>query len=107
MKKYFFFLIIIVSLSASAQNAQDIIDNLKKELKGNPDAKKTATIYSDLTWYYSTVSIDSALVYGNKAIEESRKLGDSTLIAQVFSDVGAVYFRKGDFQNSKENYPCC
>lgn len=104
MKKYFFFLIIIVSLSASAQNAQDIIDNLKKELKGNPDAKKTATIYSDLTWYYSTVSIDSALVYGNKAIEESRKLGDSTLIAQVFSDVGAVYFRKGDFQNSKENY---
>lgn len=104
MKKYFFFLIIITSFSVTAQNAQDIIDNLKKELKAHPDAKKTATIYSDLTWYYSTVSIDSALVYGNKAIQESRKLGDSTLIAQVFSDVGAVYFRKGDFQNSKDNY---
>lgn len=94
----------MTSLSVTAQNAQDIIDNLKKELKAHPDAKKTATIYSDLTWYYSTVSIDSALVYGNKAIQESRKLDDSTLIAQVFSDVGAVYFRKGDFQNSKENY---
>ena len=104
MKKHFFFLIIMTSLSVTAQNAQDIIDNLKKELKAHPDTKKTATIYSDLTWYYSTVSIDSALVYGNKAIQESRKLGDSTLIAQVFSDVGAVYFRKGDFQNSKENY---
>ena len=104
MKKHFFFLIIMTSLSVTAQNAQYIIDNLKKELKANPDAKKTATIYSDLTWYYSTVSIDSALVYGNKAIQESRKLGDSTLIAQVYSDVGAVYFRKGDFQNSKENY---
>jgi signal transduction histidine kinase len=104
MKKYFFFLIIIASYSVVGQNAQNIIDNLKKELKAHPDAKKTATIYSDLTWYYSTVSIDSALVYGNKAIIESRKLGDSTLIAQVFSDVGAVYFRKGDFQNSKENY---
>lgn len=104
MKRYLYFLVLTASLSAAAQNAQDIIDNLKKELKASPDAKKTATIYSDLTWYYSTVSIDSALVYGNKAILESRKLGDSTLIAQVYSDVGAVYFRKGDFQNSKENY---
>ena len=104
MKKYFFFLIVITSLSVAAQNAQGIIDNLKKELKAHPDAKKTATIYSDLTWYYSTVSIDSALQYGNKAVVASTKLGDSTLIAQVYSDVGAVYFRKGDFQNSKENY---
>ena len=104
MKKYYFFLFIIASLSGNAQNAQDIIDNLKKELKANPDAKKTATIYSDLTWYYSTVSIDSAVQYGDKAILASTKLGDSTLIAQVYSDVGAVYFRKGDFQNSKENY---
>ncbi|WP_310559827.1 sensor histidine kinase [Flavobacterium sp.] len=104
MKKYFILLIVIASLSVNAQNAQEIINNLKKELKANPDAKKTATIYSDLTWYYSTVSIDSAVQYGDKAILASTKLGDSTLIAQVYSDVGAVYFRKGDFQNSKENY---
>jgi tetratricopeptide (TPR) repeat protein len=104
MKKYFILLILITSFSVTAQNAQDIIDNLKKELKANPDAKKTATIYSDLTWYYSNVSIDSALHYGQKAIQESKKLGDSTLIAQVYSDVGAAYFRKGDYQNSKLNY---
>jgi signal transduction histidine kinase len=104
MKKYFILLIVTASLSVNAQNAQDIIEGLKNELKTNPDAKKTATIYSDLTWYYSTVSIDSALQYGNKAVLASIKLGDSTLIAQVYSDVGAVYFRKGDFQSSKENY---
>lgn len=104
MKIYFLLFLIIVPLSVSAQNANDIIENLKKELKSNPDAKKTATIYSDLTWYYSNVSIDSALVYGGKAIQESKKLGDSTLIAQVYSDVGAVYFRQGDFLKSKENY---
>lgn len=104
MKKYFYLLVLMVSLSVYSQNAQDIIDTLKKDLKTQPDAKKTATIYSDLTWYYSTVSIDSALKYGNKAVLTSTKLGDSTLIAQVYSDIGAVYFRKGDFQNSKENY---
>lgn len=104
MKKYFYLLVLMVSLSVYSQNAQDIIDTLKKDLKTQPDDKKTATIYSDLTWYYSTVSIDSALKYGNKAVLASTKLGDSTLIAQVYSDIGAVYFRKGNFQNSKENY---
>jgi signal transduction histidine kinase len=104
MKKHFFLFLLLVSSFANAQNAQDIIATLKKELKANPDAKKTATIYSDLTWYYSNVSIDSALHYGQKAIQESKKVGDSTLIAQVYSDVGAAYFRKGDYQNSKQNY---
>ena len=87
-----------------AQNAQDIIAGLKNDLKANPDAKKTASIYSDLTWYYSKISTDSALHYGKNAIAESTKLKDSTLLAQVYSDIGAVYFIKGDFQNSKTNY---
>lgn len=87
-----------------SQNASAIIENLKLELKSNPDERRTAVIYSDLTWYYSTVSIDSALVYGENAIKASQALGDSALIAQVYSDVGAVYFRKGDFENSKTNY---
>ena len=87
-----------------AQNAQDIIDNLKKELKNNPDTKRTATIYSDLTWYYSNISTDSALSYGQKAITESNKLKDSVLIAQINSDLGAVYFRRSDYENSKKHY---
>lgn len=95
---------VISSFAINSQNATAIIDKLNAELKTNPDKKRTAVIYSDLTWYYSTVSIDSALVNGTKAIQASQDLGDSTLIAQVFSDVGAVYFRKGDFENSKLNY---
>jgi signal transduction histidine kinase len=100
-------LLILLMLSLQfgyAQNAQVLIDNLKVELKTNPDAKRTATIYSDLTWYYSNISTDSALSYGHKAIVESSKLKDSVLIAQVNSDLGAVYFRRGDYENSKKNY---
>lgn len=104
MKKLLLLLLLFIPLLNKAQNAQELIDKLKTELKGKPDSKRIASIYSDLTWYYSTVSIDSALVYGSKAVESSRKLNDSTLLAQVYSDVGAVYFRKGDFQNSKLNY---
>jgi signal transduction histidine kinase len=93
-----------LSFQGFAQNAQDIIDGLKKDLKANPETKKVASIYSDLTWYYSKISIDSALHYGGKALSESKKLNDSTLMAQVYSDIGAVYFIKGDFVNSKLNY---
>ena len=89
---------------AIAQNAQAQIDNLKNELKSNPDAKRIATIYSDLTWYYANISTDSALLYGQKAISESGKLKDSVLIAQINSDLGAVYFRRNDFENSKKYY---
>jgi len=97
-------LFILMSFYAPAQNAEQIIDTLKAQLRKKPDAKKTAAIYSDLTWYYANVSIDSALHYGLKAAAESKRLGDSVLLAQVYSDVGAVYFRKGDFQNARTNY---
>ena len=104
MEKVFFKVLFFLTLCSNAQNAQIKIDELKKELSSNPDDKKRATIYSDLTWYYSNVSLDSAMVFGKKAITESIKLGDSVLIAQVYSDVGAVYFRKGDYDNSQKNY---
>lgn len=105
MRKFvFIFVLLLLNTLVYAQNASTIIEKLKAELKTNPGEKRTAVIYSDLTWYFSTVSIDSALVYGQNAIQASLTLGDSGLIAQVFSDVGAVYFRKGDFENSKLNY---
>ena len=54
--------------------------------------------------YYSTISTDSAIFYGEKAEIAAINLADSTLLSQVYSDIGAVYFRKGDFERSKQNY---
>lgn len=88
----------------NAQNLQEVITNLKTELTKSPDEKKRASIYSDLTWYYASVSVDSALHYGNKAIFATEKLKDSTLLAQIYSDLGAVHFRNNDFKNSEKNY---
>ena len=104
MRKIILFILFFTFGFSKAQNAQDIIDGLKKELKSKPDEKRTATIYSDLTWYYSNISTDSALVYGDKALSQSRKVNDSTLIAQVYSDVGNVYFRRDNLNDSKKSY---
>ena len=51
MKKITLFLIFLISCVNYGQNAQDIIDNLKKDLQNKPDDKKRATIYSDLSYY--------------------------------------------------------
>ena len=106
-RRYLLWLFLFFGMVVQAQDVNALIDKLKTELQSHPDAKRTAVIFSDLTWYYSNVSSDSALVYGGKALREAQKLGDSTLIAQVYSDVGAVHFRKGDYQQSKENYLKC
>ena len=104
MKKILIIFSLFTTLYCQAQNIDEVINSLKNELKNNPDDKKKATIYSDLTWYYTSISLDSSFTYGSKAIEMSKKVGDSTVLAQVYSDLGAAYFRKGDFLNSEKNY---
>ena len=103
-KKLFLFALLVLPFLTQAQDANAIIEKLKMELKNNPDSKRTASIYSDLTWYYANISSDSALAYGQKAIVEITKLKDSTLLAQIYSDLGAVHFRRADYAFSKKNY---
>lgn len=98
------FLFLIFGSSVSAQNLSGVISNLKAELDKNPDDKKRASIYADLTWYYASVSVDSALSYGKKAVTATENLQDSMMLAQVYSDLGAVHFRNNDFKNSEKNY---
>ena len=104
MKKLLILIILFNFIFVNAQNAQEIIIGLKKDLKTNPDDKKLATIYSDLTWYYSNISIDSALHYGQKAIDLAKKTKDSTLIFQAFGDIAGVYLKKGEINESLKFY---
>ncbi|WP_181248497.1 sensor histidine kinase [Flavobacterium magnum] len=104
LKKYLSICLLCCLLPCNAQNTQQMIAGLKAALKDNPGARKTATIYSDLTWYYSTVSVDSALAYGKKAESEALKLADSTLLGQIYSDIGSVYFNNGDLTRAQQSY---
>ncbi|GGK10127.1 two-component sensor histidine kinase [Yeosuana aromativorans] len=79
-----------------------MIDSLKRELKTVQDDKSKAKIFGDLTWYYSSISTDSALVYGEKAMQFAKKLNDSTFLAQTISDNGVVYYLKGEFDTAEK-----
>ncbi|GAA4813735.1 tetratricopeptide repeat-containing sensor histidine kinase [Litoribaculum gwangyangense] len=96
--------ILFSSIISFSQNSEEIIDSLKIELNKSQNDNVRAKIYGDLTWYYSSVSTDSALVYGEKAMIYAEKLKDSTLLAQTISDVGVVYYLRGDYDVSEQLY---
>lgn len=104
IRKLLYFFAILFSTVIQAQDLQKTIDSLKTELRKKNDEDKKAAIYCDLTWYYSHVSIDSSLAYGKKAISLTRKTGNDKMLAQVYSDLGAVYLTKGDANAALKNY---
>lgn len=103
MRKLFYIVFLSTSL-VYAQNFQQEIASLKQKLKSSSSIEKTTQLYSDLTWNYIDVSLDSALVYGNKALIFAQKTKKPTLIAQCYSNLGGVYLRKEDFKKSEEAY---
>ena len=103
MKRVSFLIIVFVfSFYGFSQNSTKTIDSLKKELTKVKDEKSRAKILGDLTWYYSPISTDSALVYGKKAMQLAEKINDSTFLAQTISDNGVVYYLKGDYDTSEK-----
>ncbi|MGV3461218.1 MAG: tetratricopeptide repeat-containing sensor histidine kinase [Flavobacterium sp.] len=103
IRKILYIFALLFSAAIQAQDIQKVIDSLKQELPKSNDEKKAA-IYCDLTWHYSHISIDSALANGKKAIALTRKTGNDKMLAQVYSDLGAVYLTKGDAGESLKSY---
>jgi len=104
MKKFLVFISFICSFLSFSQNTRQIIDSLKNELNKNPAEIQKAKIYGDLCWYYNSVSLDSALIYGNKSAETAQKLNDDNLYAQSLNDLGAVYYLKGNMNKALALY---
>lgn len=97
-------IILFIGFFGFSQDLQKHISTLKKELKTKPNLERVTQIYSDLTWDYMDVSLDSALVYGEKALFSAQKSKNHKLIAQSYSNLGGVYLRKENFNKSEESY---
>lgn len=102
--KHLFSILLFVSFYSFGQNLQDHIAKLKNELKTNPTLERTSVIYADLTWDYVDISLDSAAVYGEKALNAANKTQKPQMIAQAYSNLGAVYLRKENFEKSEAYY---
>lgn len=100
----FFFVLFSLNQYAKAQSPAYIIDSLRVQLKQTKSEEGKVGIYSELTWFWAMVNLDSALSYGNQGLELAQKTGDQAKIAQAHSDLGNAYNQRGDFARAKNAY---
>jgi signal transduction histidine kinase len=79
---------------------QQIIDSLKQVISNQPADSVRIKAYSDLCWYYRTISLDSAFVYGNRALDLSVKTRNVKGEAQALNDIGILYYSKSEFEKA-------
>ncbi|TDQ14592.1 histidine kinase [Algoriphagus boseongensis] len=99
-----FLFVIIVAISSFAQSPTYVLDSLKTQLKQAKTDQERVGIYSELTWYWAMVNLDSALAYGKESLALTEKVGDKKAIGQAWSDLGNAYNQKGQFAEAKNAY---
>ncbi len=72
------------------------VDSLKHELLHSSDTS-LVKILNELTWAYRTVNADSALFYGQLAVEISQKNNFVAGEARAYSDMGVIYFERQNY----------
>ncbi len=100
MKRYFLFAILIISFcQIKAQRNKPIIDSIERIIKTQTDSNLVKS-YSELVWQYRMVNREKAIDYGRKGIALGKKLNFSKGLAQVYNDLGIVYYDKELYDSS-------
>lgn len=95
----FFFLFTFFTLIFKSIIAGQVSDSLIK-LIDESEGKQKLHILCDLCWEFRTISPDSALMFGNMALNLSKEIGDEEGKAQAFNDLGIIYLDKGSFDTA-------
>lgn len=97
----FFFLLISKS---NAQSPRAIIDSLKLRVQESLSADQLANMYGELGWQYAAINLDSAIYFGQLAVEKAEEANDSKILAQAYSDLGSGFLQKGELDEGKKLY---
>lgn len=93
------FSISVCVFNLKAQKNKRIIDSLENIIKTQTDSSLVKT-YSELTWQYRLVNREKAIYYGNKGIALGKKINYSSGLAQVYNDLGIIYYDKEEYDSS-------
>jgi len=86
-----------------AQPNAKIIDSLEKLTSVQKDSSLAKT-FNELTWQYRLVDKDKAIMYGNKAIDLSKKIKFPSSTAQAYNDLGIIYYDKENYDTAIQLY---
>lgn len=105
MNKYvlLIFICCLFQLSTFAQRNKPIIDSIEKVIQFQSDSNLVKS-YSELTWQYRTVDRAKAIEYGRKGIVLGKKINFLKGLAQVYNDLGIIYYDKELYDSSINLY---
>jgi signal transduction histidine kinase len=81
-----------IQLSTSANN---ITDSLRLRLNGKKDTIQVS-LFDELCWQFSPISTDSALYFGEKALELAKEIGYEKGESQAYSELGVANYYAGN-----------
>ena len=76
---------LVFALQASAQSKADSLLHVYKS------GKADVTTYTGLIWVYVFNQPDSAVYFGNRALEESERTGVDSLLGSIYNRMGVAY----------------
>lgn len=91
--------LIICCLLPHSIVAQNDIESLKKELKAADDTSKT-NLLIDISRKYSSVNLDSALFYANKAYKHAKSENDKAKLVNANMTISYNYSAIGEFDKA-------
>ena len=95
--RYLFFIALFVPLLVSAQKkGQQLIDSLKGELVNAAQDTNRVKLLDKLSYSYVTISPDSGIVFGQKALNLATTLGWEKGQANAYSDLSTCYNAKSN-----------
>lgn len=101
-KKLVFLFCLAQTLPAWTQDNEKI-SKLKEQASSSVDTVR-ALLYSDLCYEYRFISQDSAIAYGNKAIQLAQQSSFKKGIAQGMNDLGIIYTDQNNVKKSLALY---
>ena len=105
LRLIFLLLLLICSFTElPAQTPRKIIDSLLVRVQEKLPADQLANMYGELGWQYAAINLDSAIYFGQKAVEKAEEAKDPKILAQAYSDLGSGILQKGDLGASKKLY---
>lgn len=96
-------LFIAIFFLLAGLKANPITDSLQNQL-GLVNGIDKVKILSDLCWEYRFVSGDTAILFGNKALQLASTLDYPKGEAQAYNDLGIVYIDRGEFQQALDYF---
>jgi signal transduction histidine kinase len=103
MNKIYFLLAVLwlaPVLLISQNELTDSLENLLPNLEG----KEKVQVLNELCWQLGSTDIVKAEAYGLQALSLAGIMDDSLLLAQVYNDLGTVYYRKADYDSALTLY---